>query len=76
MVPSYDIFEKLPDGCPIWRACVSGELEVERKIQELAEYSENEFFAIDLGNQQRLTFHTPPSNSHQEMNRSKRMPEL
>jgi len=48
MVCTYDIFEKFADGCSIWRACVSGELDVERKIQELREHSQNEFFAIDL----------------------------
>jgi hypothetical protein len=44
----YDIFEKFPDGSTIWRSCVSGRYETERKMQELAEQSENEFYAIDI----------------------------
>jgi hypothetical protein len=44
----YDIFEKLPDGSTAWRACVSGRFEAERKMQELAEFSSNEFFMLDI----------------------------
>ena len=44
----YDIFEKLPDGSLMWRLCVSGSYDAERKLQDLAEHSENEFFAIDV----------------------------
>ncbi len=42
----YDIFEKFPDGSTIWRACVHGQFEAIRKVQELAELSENEFMVI------------------------------
>ena len=48
MQHEYDIFEKFPDGFTIWRACVSGRYETERKMQELAEQSSNEFYAIDV----------------------------
>ena len=44
----YDIFEKFPDGSTLWRVCVRGQFEVKRKVQELAELSENEFIAIDI----------------------------
>jgi len=44
----YDIFEKFPDGSTIWRACISGRYETERKLHELAEQSNNEFYAIDI----------------------------
>jgi hypothetical protein len=44
----YDIFEKFSDGCTLWRACVSGRYEAHRKMQELAELSENDFFLIDI----------------------------
>jgi hypothetical protein len=44
----YDIFEKFPDGSTLWRACISGRFETHRKMQELAERSENEFYAIDI----------------------------
>jgi hypothetical protein len=48
MRPEYDIFEKLPDGSAIWRACVPGLYDAKRKLQELAEHSVNEFFAIEI----------------------------
>jgi hypothetical protein len=48
MRPEYDIFEKLPDGSSIWRVCVPGQYDAERKLQELAEHSVNEFFAIEI----------------------------
>ena len=44
----YDVFEKFSDGSSIWRACVCGQHEAHRKIQELNERSRNEFFAIDI----------------------------
>jgi hypothetical protein len=44
----YDIFEKFPDGTVIWRCCVFGQVETERKIQDLIAHSSNEFFAIEL----------------------------
>jgi hypothetical protein len=30
----YDIFEKFPDGSTLWRACVAGQYEAQRKIAE------------------------------------------
>ena len=48
MRPEYDIFEKFSDGSSNWRACVSGKSDSERKLQELAEHSGNEFFAIEI----------------------------
>jgi hypothetical protein len=50
----YDVFEKFPDGSTLWRACVSGRYEAQRKIHEFAEHSENEFFLIDIQAGQRL----------------------
>jgi len=44
----YDVFERLPDGSAIWRACVPGRYEAQRKLLELQEYSENEFFILDI----------------------------
>jgi len=44
----YDIFEKFPDGSTIWRVCMSGRYETERKMRELTEQSKNEFYAIDI----------------------------
>ncbi len=50
----YDVFEKFPDGSTLWRACVAGRYEAQRKIHEFAEHSENEFFLIDIQAGQRL----------------------
>ena len=53
----YEIFEKFPDGSTLWRACVLGRYEAQRKLQELAEYSENEFYAIDVQAHEHLPFY-------------------
>ena len=44
----YDIFECFPDGPTLWRASMQGRFEAERRRQELAEHSGNEFFIIDV----------------------------
>jgi hypothetical protein len=44
----FDVFEKFSDGSTLWRACVNGRYEAQRKIYELAEHSVNEFFLIDI----------------------------
>jgi hypothetical protein len=43
----YDIVEELPNGSRIWRACVTGRFEAQRKLLDLAEHSENAFLMID-----------------------------
>ena len=45
---NFDIYEKFSNGSVAWRASVFGRFEAERKLQELTEHSENEFFAIDF----------------------------
>jgi hypothetical protein len=50
----YDIFEKFPDGSTLWRVCVAGRFEAQRKVAELAERSDNEFFLIDIQAGRRL----------------------
>jgi hypothetical protein len=62
---NYDIFERFPDGSSVWHACVSGQFEAQRKIQELAEHSKNEFFAVDLRTHKHLTFSLHPSNPNE-----------
>ncbi len=59
----YDIFEKFPDGSTLWRACVSGRYETQRKVQEFAEFSENEFFVIDVQAAELLPASFPPRTS-------------
>jgi hypothetical protein len=56
MRPEYDVFEKLPDGSSKWRAWVPGQYGAERKLQDLAEQSENEFFAIEINSRQLQPF--------------------
>ena len=48
MLRDFDIFEKFSDGTTVWRTFVSGQFEAERKLQELAEHSSNEFVVIDI----------------------------
>ncbi len=45
---NFDIYEKFPDGSLTWRTRVFGRFQAERKLQELAEHSENEFLAVDI----------------------------
>jgi coproporphyrinogen III oxidase len=44
----YDKFQKIPGGSTIWRACVSGRYKTERMMQELAEQSKIQFYAINI----------------------------
>ena len=44
----YDVFEKFSDGSTLWRTCVTGRFEAQRKMQEFKEHSENEFFILDI----------------------------
>jgi hypothetical protein len=47
MATTFDIFEVTPDGY-MWRCSVQGQYEKARKLQELAETSDNQFYAVDL----------------------------
>jgi len=48
MLHDYHIFEIFPNGSSLWRASVAGLFNTKRKLQELAEHSENEFVALDF----------------------------
>jgi hypothetical protein len=48
MLRNFDIIEKSSDGSMTWLTCVFGQFEAERKLQELAEHSKNEFLAIEI----------------------------
>jgi hypothetical protein len=63
---NYDIFEKFPDGSTLWRACVSGQFDAQRKVQELIKHSHNNFFAIDISAGEVLPFNLIQSNSRQQ----------
>jgi len=60
---NYDIFERFPDGSSLWLAYVPGQFDALRKIQELAEHSEHEFFAIDLTSNATLRPRKPDEES-------------
>jgi hypothetical protein len=67
MRPEYDIFEKLSDGSSNWRVCVPGQYEAECKLQELAEHSENEFFAIEINSRKLQPFIVLRSSSREQI---------
>jgi len=72
--PEYDIFERLPDGSSIWHVCVPGQYDAERKLQELAGHSVNEFFAIEINSRQLQPFIVLRGNSREHFaKRSKRV---
>jgi hypothetical protein len=48
MLHEYHIFEMFPDGSSVWRASIPGRFNTQRKLQELAEHSDNEFLAFDF----------------------------
>ena len=52
---NFDIFEKFPNGSIVWRTCVFGKFEAERKLHELTEHSNNEFLAIEIQSGERLS---------------------
>jgi len=59
MLHDYHIFEIFLDGSSLWRACVSGLFNTKRKLQELAENSENEFVALDFSTSNFLRLGAP-----------------
>jgi hypothetical protein len=70
----FDIFEKFPDGSSLWRVCVSGEFEAQRKVHDLIEHSDNQFFAIDIPAADQLPFDLAGSNSRDHIkNNTKRI---
>jgi hypothetical protein len=68
----YDVFEKFHDGSTLWRACVTGRFEAQRKINELAELSENDFFLIDIAAGQHLKFNLDRASSRPSASRPRR----
>jgi hypothetical protein len=66
---NFDIFEKAPDGSMIWRTCVFGKFEAERKLHELAEHSKNQFLAVDIESGEPLPM-IAPQKSRQALRKS------
>jgi len=52
----YDLFEKCPDGVSLWRDSVLGYQLTRRRLQALAQISENQYYAIDLTTGEVLAF--------------------
>jgi hypothetical protein len=69
MLRNFDIIEKFSDGSMMWRACVFGQFEAERKLQELAEHSKNQFLAVDIESGEPLPM-TAPQKSRQALRKS------
>jgi hypothetical protein len=44
----YDIFQRFTDGSSLWQLCVTGRYNTQRKLQELAETSGHEFYAVNI----------------------------
>lgn len=69
MLRNFDIFEKATDGSMIWRTCVFGKFEAERKLDELAEHSKNQFLAVDIESGEPLP-RVAPQKSRQALRKS------
>jgi hypothetical protein len=66
----FDLFEKLADGSSIWRRYASGQFDAQQKLQNLADHSENEFYAIDIETGELLSFNKARSNSRKQLMRA------
>jgi hypothetical protein len=62
MLNEYHIFEMFSDGSLVWRACIQGRFNTQRKLQELAEHSDNEFLAFDFSTSNYLRLGAVRSN--------------
>jgi hypothetical protein len=56
MKHKYELFEKCPDGLSLWRDSVLGFQLTRRRLQVLAQISENQYYAIDLTTGEVLAF--------------------
>ena len=45
---SYDLFEILPDGSPIWKCAVAGHENAVQQLRELARHTSNELHIMHL----------------------------
>ncbi|MBZ5699578.1 MAG: hypothetical protein LAN18_13645 [Acidobacteriia bacterium] len=56
MKHKYEIFEKFPDGSSLWRDSIPGFETTRLRLRELAQKSENQFYAINLTTGEVLAF--------------------
>lgn len=66
----YDLFEELPDGSTIWRACVFGMGNVELKLRELAKETSNKLFAVNLQDRPLPVIHPSKAPANQQSRRA------
>lgn len=52
MKKEFDLFERLPDGSPMWRGHVSDIADIDAKLSEVARKTPNECFALHLPTKQ------------------------
>jgi hypothetical protein len=64
----YDLFERLPDGSPIWRGRVVGLQEAQIRLQQLASTTPNECFALYLPTKEIVHRLNGSPTAHQETN--------
>ena len=58
MKHEYDLFERFPKGSSLWRGSFSGFETTCLRLQELAQKSENQFYAISLTTGEVLAFNS------------------
>jgi len=58
MKHEYDLFEKFPDGSSLWRDSILGFETTHLRLQELAQRSENQLYAINLTTGEVLAFNS------------------
>jgi hypothetical protein len=58
MKNEYDLFEKFPDGSSLWRDSVAGFEPTRLRLQELAQRSENELYALNSTTGEVLAFNS------------------
>ena len=66
----YDIFEELPDGSTVWRACVFGMGRAELKLRDLARESNNRFFAFNPKDRSEPVIQSSKSDARQNLHRA------
>jgi hypothetical protein len=58
MKHEYDLFEKFPNGSSLWRGSFPGFETTCLRLQELAQKSENQFYAISLTTGEVIAFNS------------------
>lgn len=59
----YDLFERLPDGSPLWRGRALGEHEAELELKKIAKATKNECFVMYLPTKEVVSRVNSPSHA-------------